>query len=170
MLARGASPTELGTATADLSLFDWNLATECEVFSKLTRRGERNLTAVNSSRQATERKYFFALGVAPLLTIPPCPDGLRRQLASFRTALLARSKSNNLGFASQATRLRILRKIRESAVPEDCLPGGTRVSLGDQDILQGNPESVNGDDRDRTDNPRLAKAVLSQLSYVPGKS
>ena len=25
-----------------------------------------------------------------------------------------------------------------------------------------------GDDRDRTDNPRLAKAVLSQLSYVPG--
>jgi hypothetical protein len=26
----------------------------------------------------------------------------------------------------------------------------------------------NGDDRDRTDNPRLAKAVLSQLSYVPG--
>lgn len=25
----------------------------------------------------------------------------------------------------------------------------------------------NGDDRDRTDNPRLAKAVLSQLSYVP---
>ena len=26
----------------------------------------------------------------------------------------------------------------------------------------------NGDDRDRTDNPRLAKPVLSQLSYVPG--
>ena len=24
-----------------------------------------------------------------------------------------------------------------------------------------------GDDRDRTDNPRLAKAVLSQLSYIP---
>ena len=26
----------------------------------------------------------------------------------------------------------------------------------------------NGDDRDRTGNPCLAKAVLSQLSYVPG--
>ena len=25
----------------------------------------------------------------------------------------------------------------------------------------------NGDDRDRTGNPSLAKAVLSQLSYVP---
>lgn len=26
-----------------------------------------------------------------------------------------------------------------------------------------------GDDRDRTDNPCLAKAVLSQLSYIPGE-
>jgi hypothetical protein len=28
-------------------------------------------------------------------------------------------------------------------------------------------EKAGGDDRDRTDNPRLAKAVLSQLSYIP---
>jgi len=27
---------------------------------------------------------------------------------------------------------------------------------------------ASGDDRDRTGNPCLAKAVLSQLSYVPG--
>lgn len=36
-------------------------------------------------------------------------------------------------------------------------------------ILSQDSSPVNGDDRDRTDNPRLAKAVLSQLSYVPGK-
>ena len=29
------------------------------------------------------------------------------------------------------------------------------------------PEDLGGDDRTRTDDPRLAKAVLSQLSYVP---
>ena len=31
----------------------------------------------------------------------------------------------------------------------------------------GELSTKNGDDRDRTGNPRLAKAVLSQLSYVP---
>jgi hypothetical protein len=30
--------------------------------------------------------------------------------------------------------------------------------------------STIGDDRDRTDNLRLAKPALSQLSYVPGRS
>src|SRR6185312_13977567 len=32
------------------------------------------------------------------------------------------------------------------------------------------PDNCHGDDRDRTDDPLLAKQVLSQLSYVPGSS
>ena len=36
--------------------------------------------------------------------------------------------------------------------------------------LKAELSSMNGDDRARTDNPRLAKPVLSQLSYVPRES
>ena len=36
-------------------------------------------------------------------------------------------------------------------------------------VPSGGPrgENTGGDDRDRTDNLRLAKAALSQLSYIP---
>jgi hypothetical protein len=36
------------------------------------------------------------------------------------------------------------------------------------EILKRTEIPENGDDRDRTDNLRLARAALSQLSYVPG--
>ena len=32
-----------------------------------------------------------------------------------------------------------------------------------------NPRASGGDDRDRTDDPLLAKQVLSQLSYAPNR-
>ena len=68
--------------------------------------------------------------------------------------------------------------LRQLPSLEDLLPGW-RVEHLKARILRCQPtggsffqvpvDHSTGDDRDRTDNPLLAKQVLSQLSYVPGK-
>ena len=48
------------------------------------------------------------------------------------------------------------------------MPGG-QVLMPKSDTGLRFSTVFSGDDRDRTGNPRLAKPVLSQLSYVPGE-
>ncbi len=165
-LARGASQTEVGTAIADTTLIDWSLATRCEFFFKLTCRGKGILQlSIPFVKQLA--KIFSCLGShsladdAALLGRP----SLANKPHLGKLAWLGR-RLTILG----AIRKRLNQKILSPLTPEDCLPNCIVMQSGPTQILQENPESVNGDDRDRTDNPRLAKAVLSQLSYVPGKS
>ena len=48
-------------------------------------------------------------------------------------------------------------------------PGRTTVGPGSGEVQSPGPQpdETDGDDRDRTDGLRLARAALSQLSYIP---
>ena len=56
--------------------------------------------------------------------------------------------------------------VKPSATDQAVQRRAVRRSNLSSDVWVAKP---GGDDRDRTDNPRLAKAVLSQLSYIPAE-
>ena len=49
-----------------------------------------------------------------------------------------------------------------------CFPAGNLHNLRGKRAISSRPYAPGGADRDRTDDPLLAKQVLSQLSYSPG--
>ena len=59
----------------------------------------------------------------------------------------------------------------DRALPEACAAGGKLMTATLEDDAGGakfGSKSSGGGDRTRTDDPLLAKQVLSQLSYTPG--